>query len=157
MIILEKDKLLFKLKEFYILEQYQVKLYSTQLNSFEGIHVKRAYERIIKSEQKHVNYFAQKLYELGTHPPKILGPAFASAGFITGKALDKFDPQTRYKLGITFENKAVGMYRNFINLTRDDSQLSDLTKHLWYFMIDEEFHQYWFKEHLPDLVPLTNK
>lgn len=153
MILLEKDTLLFKLKEFYILEQYQVKLYNSQLSSLEETHVKSAYERMLEIEQQHVSFFTEKLHELGTHPPQILGTTFSAAGFVTGKALDSLNPKARYKLGIKIENTAIEMYRNFITMTQNDPTLTELTKYLWYFMVDEEFHEFWFKEHLSDLGP----
>jgi len=43
------------------------------------------------------------------------------------------------------------MYHEFIEMTRHDPQLADLNKKLAYFMIDEEQHQFWFKEHLTRL------
>lgn len=147
---MKQEDLLFKLKEFYILEQYQVILYSTQLKALAGYHAKSAYERMIESEQSHVDFFSQQILVYGGEIPNILTTAFTAAGFVTGKTLDIMHPGARYRLGITFENRAIQMYRQFINQSNKDENLKELTKHLWLFLVDEEFHQLWMKEHLLD-------
>jgi len=80
---MEKGKLIYKLREFYILEVYQVDLYSSQVKSLEEPHIKKALERFVIREKEHVDFFAQKLNELGSSPPKVVTPAFAAAGFVT--------------------------------------------------------------------------
>lgn len=148
---MEKGHLLFKLKQFYVLESYQLDLYRSQLKSIEEPHIKRAYELLVNRETQHVDYYAKTLKEYGSRPPLVLGPAFVAAGFVTGKALDLMGLKERYQIGIAVENKAVDMYQEFIQMASDDPRLTDLTKQLWYQMIDEEFHQYWFKEQLSRL------
>ncbi|MDD4753066.1 MAG: ferritin-like domain-containing protein [Desulfitobacteriaceae bacterium] len=143
-----ENKLSFKLKEFYILEAYQVYFYSSQLKSFEDPHIISAYELMIEKEQMHVDFFTGQMEKMGFQLPALTGAVFNAAGYLTGKSLNALDFKSRYKLAITFENEAIKMYESFISLIHNDHNLSELTKHLWRFLVDEEFHQYWFKEHL---------
>ena len=149
---MEKSQLIYKLKEFYTLEIYQIELYQSQLKSLEEPHIRKAYERMIIREQEHVDFFVQKIKEFNETPSAIINTAFNAAGFVTGKALDLLCLRDRYKLGIAVENKAVDMYDSFIQMTTNDPKLSNLTKQLWYHLVDEEFHQYWFKEHLSRIL-----
>jgi bacterioferritin len=144
---LERDKLVYKLKEFQALEAYQVDLFQSQIKSLEDPHIKHAFERFTVREQEHEVFIKDQLYSFngGTG---IVGPAFKFAGMVTGKALDLLSLKDRLKLGIAVEQKAVQMYHEFIEMTRHDPQLKELNKYLSYFMIDEELHQFWFKEHL---------
>lgn len=148
---MDSTHLLYKLKEFYVLETYQLDLYSAQLKSLEEPHLRRTYEHLVHREQKHVDFYAKQLKEVDSGPPLVLGPAFEAAGFVSGKALDLLSLKDRYKLGMAVENKAVDMYQKFIQMASNDPKLKELTRHLWYNMIDEEFHQYWFKEQLSRL------
>ncbi len=43
------------------------------------------------------------------------------------------------------------MYHEFVEMTRHDPKLADLNRDLSYFMVDEETHEFWFKEHLARL------
>jgi len=145
---MEKSKLLFKLKEFYTLEVYQLDLYKSQLKSLEEPHIRKAYEVMVQREQEHVDFFAQKINEYNETPSIITEKAFEAAGFVTGKALDLMSLKDRYKLGIAVENKAVDMYKSFIQMVVNDPGLAGLANQLWHNLVEEEFHQYWFKEHL---------
>lgn len=148
---MDKDKLIYKLREFYALELYQLDLYQSQIKAMEEPHLQKAYERLAAREQEHVNYYYDKLKQMGVKLPRPIGSVVTFAGFATGKALDLMSLKERYKLGMAVENKAVDMYESFIRMTEIDPQLADLTNHLWYFMVDEELHQYWFKEYLSRL------
>ena len=57
------DQLSFKLREFYLLEVYQVKLFHSQIKSFPDEYNAYAFERMVEHEQQHVNYFAEKMEE----------------------------------------------------------------------------------------------
>lgn len=144
---MNKDKITYKLKEFAALESYQVNLYKSQIKSLEDPHIKHVYERFVLREEEHKNYIKNYLQQLGGSLD-VVGPAFNIAGLVTGKALDLLSLKDRYKLGIAVEQKAVKMYHEFIEMTRHDKQYEDLNKKLIYFMVDEEQHQFWFKEHL---------
>jgi len=139
---MNKGKLLFKLKEFYALEVYQVDLYTSQAKSVEETHIKRSFERKAQIEQQHVDYFFARIKELGSDVSTISKSAFAAAGFVSGKGVGLMGLDDRYKSGIILENEAVSMYHNFIKEANQDPELEDLTKQLWYFMVDEEQHQF---------------
>ena len=147
---MDKKKLLYKLKEFSALEAYQVKLYQSQIQALEDPHIKHVYERFVMREQEHRDFITQQLESLGAGI-NIASPAFTFAGIVSGKTLDLLSLKDRYKLGIAVEQKAVQMYHEFIEMTRHDPELSELNKKLAYFMVDEETHQFWFKEHLTRL------
>jgi len=145
---MDESKLIYKLREFYSMELYQLDLYKAQLKTIEETHIQKAYERFIIREREHVDYYYKKLKELDAELPKPVEAAATFAGFVSGKALDLMSLKDRYKLGVAVENKAVNMYETFIQMADTDPKLADLTDHLWYFMMDEEMHQYWFQEYL---------
>ncbi|MBE0467564.1 MAG: ferritin-like domain-containing protein [Candidatus Desulforudis sp.] len=147
---MDDDTLVKRLRRFYVLEAYQVDLYKSQLTSLEDPHIQHVFERFMVREQEHMDYLEQQLKEMGTGVG-IAGPPFKLAGMVTGKALDLLSLKDRYKLGIAVEQKAIQMYHEFIETARNDPRLSDLSKYLAYFMVDEETHQFWFKEHLSRL------
>ncbi|MHB1126732.1 MAG: demethoxyubiquinone hydroxylase family protein [Bacillota bacterium] len=146
---MDKDKLTYKLKEFYTLESFQVDFYNSQVNSTDNLHIKRAYERFANREQKHVDFFKNRLLNLGNHQPVIIGPVFEVAGFAMGKAVGLLSIKEQFNLAIALENKATQMYAEFINEASVDLDLEDLARNLWYFMVDEECHAFWFKDLLP--------
>ncbi|HBX23247.1 MAG TPA: ferritin-like domain-containing protein [Desulfotomaculum sp.] len=147
---MDQKKLVYKLMEFSALEAYQVKLYQSQIQALEDPHIKHVYERFVMREQEHRDFITKQLenYNGGIN---IAAPAFTLAGIVSGKTLDILSLKDRYKLGIAVEQKAIQMYHEFIEMTRHDPELSELNKKLAYFMIDEEQHQFWFKEHLTRL------
>ncbi len=149
---MNRSKLLYKLNEFYTLEIYQLDLFKSQLKSLEEPHIRKAYELMVAREHEHCDFFAQKIRQLKEKPSIISSSTFAAAGFVSGKALDLLSLKDRYKLGMLVEKKAVEMYYSFIQMTADSPELSELRNNLWYHMVDEEFHQYWFKEHLSRIV-----
>lgn len=153
---MNRSKLLYKLNEFYTLEVYQLDLYKSQLKSLEEPHIRKAYELMVDRERKHCNFFAQRIEQLNETPSIISGSTFAAAGFVSGKALALLSLKDRYKLGVLVEKKAVEMYYSFIQMTADNPELSELRDNLWYHLVDEEFHQYWFKEHLSRIVANEN-
>jgi bacterioferritin len=146
---MDQETLAFKLREFYVLEAYQLKLYTSQLPSLQDEHVIKAYERISELEQRHVDYFAEKLLELGLSKPELTEDAFNLAGFLSAKALDLLSYEERYKLGVAVETKASEMYGEFISKGVDDKELVQM---LWHNRIDEEFHKYWFAANLEALT-----
>ncbi len=137
---MDQDTLAFKLREFYVLEAYQLELYTSQLPSLEDEHIIKGYERISELEQRHVDYFAEKLLELGLSKPELTEKTFKLAGFVSAKTLNLFSPEERYKLGMEVETKAAEMYGEFIEKTTD----KNLIQMLWHNRIDEEFHKSWF-------------
>lgn len=147
------DQLSFKLREFYLLEIYQLTLYSNQVNSLPDEYIVHAYERIIELEQRHVDYFTEKMHELGISKPEIADDTFGFFGFVSAKAVGFLSLKERYKLGIAVEIKAAEMYYDFIKMAEGDQQL---VKMLWHNRTDEEFHKFWFRANL-EKVELEEK
>lgn len=139
------EQLTLKLREFYLLEVYQVKLYSAQVNSFPDEYNARAFAKMAEIEQGHVDYYAEKMREYRIGIPEVTDDVFSFAGFVTAKTLDLFSLKERYQLGVTLESKAISMYHDFIKLA-DGNQL--LQEMLWDYLIDEEFHKFWCKANL---------
>ena len=146
---MEDEQLIFKLREFYLLEMYQLKLFNAQIQFFPDAYNTHAYERMVEHEQQHVDKFAAKMDELGISKPELAGDTFSLAGFVSAKALDLMSLKEHYKLGVAVETKATEMYLDFINAVQDDKAL---LKMLWLNRTDEEFHKYWFKANLEKLA-----
>lgn len=142
------DQLSAKFREFYMLETYQLKLYTDQIDSLPDEYTAYAFERMKELEQSHVDYFSEKMQELGIAKPEIAGDAFSLAGFVSAKALDLFSLKERYQLGIAVEGKAAEMYYEFIKMAEGDKQLKQLVRILWHNRTDEEFHKFWFRANL---------
>jgi rubrerythrin len=145
---LDFDELSFKLREFYLLEVYQVKLFSSQIKAFPDEYNAYAFERMVEHEQQHVDYFAEKMREYKISKPEVADDAASFAGLVTAKALDLVSLEERYKLGFAAEVKAAEMYSEFIKMVVDDQQL---VRMLWHHRTDEEFHKFWFKANLEKL------
>jgi bacterioferritin len=144
------DQLSAKLREFYLLEVYQLSLFSDQIPSLPDEYTAYAFERMKELEQRHVDYFAEKIHELGISKPEISDDAFSFLGFVSAKALDLLSLKERYKMGIAVEGKAAEMYYDFIKMVEGDRQGSDqqLVRMLWHNRTDEEFHKFWFRANL---------
>jgi bacterioferritin len=134
-----------KIRQFYLLEVYQLSLYSDQILSLPDAYTAYAFERMKELEQRHVDYFAEKINELGISKPEIADNAFDFLGFVSAKALDLLSLKERYKVGITVESKAAEMYYDFIKMAEGDQQL---VRMLWHNRTDEEFHKFWFRANL---------
>lgn len=145
---MDPDQLAFKLREFYLLEIYQLKLFSHQVNSLPDAYSTYAHERMVELEQRHVDYFAEKMLEKGIAKPEIADDSFSFAGFVSAKALDLFSLEERYKLGMAVETKAAEMYLELINEVQDDQEF---VRMLWHNHTDEEFHKFWFRANLEKL------
>lgn len=142
--------LILKLKEFYVLEMFQLTLYLSQKSSLQNEYIQHAYERMIELERQHVDFYKSKLEDLGHEVPKLSGGITALAGnFLGGVALDFTSAENRYKLGVAVENKAIEMYKTFI---MEAWEYPDIRKMLWHNMIDEEFHLLWYKDNLKHIT-----
>ena len=151
---MDREDLGLKLKQFYLLEAYQVKFFDGQIPSLDNEHTVKAYEHMVEVERQHVDYFAEKLGEYGFDLPDPADDAFASAGFVSAKALDLFSLAEKFKVGIAVETKASEKYGEFIKMAGDEKAL---TKRLWHNRIDEEFHKYWFAANLEALTGIENR
>lgn len=142
---------IYKLKEFYVLEVFQLTLYKSQMDAIENEYVKHVYERIIELERHHIDFYKETLHQYGENTPVVPGNLTALAGNILGGViLDLTTAENRYKLGIAVENKAIEMYRDFIIMVSKEDP--DLCKRLWHNMIDEELHLLWFKDNLKHIA-----
>ena len=101
---MEKGKLIYKLREFHIIEIYQVDFYNSQIKSLEEPHIRKAFERFV-IRKEHVNYFSQKLKNWVVHPESI-SPCLCRCRFCNRESPGSLKLKERYKLGISFENKA---------------------------------------------------
>jgi demethoxyubiquinone hydroxylase (CLK1/Coq7/Cat5 family) len=145
--------LIFKLKEFYLLEMFQLTLYESQVESLQNEYILHAYQRIIELERHHVDFYKERLRKQGEDLPLISGGLFALAGHFFGNTLDLTSAENRYKIGVALEAKAIEMYRVFLMETWEE--YPDICKRLWHNMIDEEFHLLWFKDNLKHTTSLV--
>lgn len=145
--------LILRLKEFYLLEMFQLTLYESQLGSLQNEYIENAYKRIIELERHHVDFYKDTLLKYGGDVPKLSGSVTALAGrFVGGAVLDLTRAENRYKLAIAAESKAIEMTRIFIV---EAWEHPDICKRLWHNMIDEEFHLLWFKDNLKHAASLV--
>ncbi|ATW24762.1 ferritin-like domain-containing protein [Candidatus Formimonas warabiya] len=145
--------LILRLKEFYVLEMFQLTLYESQKADLQNEYIEHAYERIMELERHHLDFYKSKLEELGEEVPKLTGGLTTLAGrFLGGVVLDLTTAENHYKLGMAVENKAIEMYRALI---MEAWEYPDLCKRLWHNMIDEEFHLLWFKDNLKHATSLV--
>ncbi|KJS87676.1 MAG: hypothetical protein JM58_03110 [Peptococcaceae bacterium BICA1-8] len=138
-----------RVKEFYLLELLQLKMYESQLDSLENDYIRHAYERMVELEQGHVDFYKNYLIENNIDIPTIPGGLMALAGKFLGKSLDLTSADNRYKLGAAVETKAIEMYHAFILETWDDPNFN---RRLWHNMIDEELHLLWFKDNQKSFI-----
>lgn len=139
-----------KLREFYLLEYHQVRLFGDQIPSLDDKHVIKVYQHMVGVEQTHVDEFAALLREGGFNLPEVVVDFAGFAGLVAAKSLDLFTRVERYKLGVAVEKKASEMYGQFIEMVGDeDKRLSEI---LWHNRIDEEFHRCWFAAELEALT-----
>lgn len=142
-----------RVKEFYLLETFQLALYSSQIASLENEYIEKAYERILELERHHVDFYKNLLHDLGEDVPKTAGTLTSMAGhFVGGTTLDFTTAENRYKLGMAVENKAIEMYRVFI---MESWAYPDIRKKAFHNMVDEELHLLWFKDNLKHTTSLV--
>lgn len=157
-ILLDKSVLHYKLKEFYILEVLQYRYYKAQLSASQDEYYRKAFEKMVKIETGHVNYFAQKMIDEGLKLPPLVEPAFTFAGILAGEAAELAGPYNTCRLGVALETKAMEMYRKFIMGSWGDQELRDT---LMEYLLDEEFHALWMADYMrhlsPDAAQMTTK
>ena len=150
---MNQGKLAHRLKEFYILETFQVKYYSAQLSTSPDEYYRKAFDKMVSIESEHVDYFAQKLVEEGIELPQIVEPVFKMAGKLLGESVEFTGPFNTLRLGIKLESRAIEKYRYFILKGWGDQGLREkLMDHL----LDEEYHTLWMQDYLRHLFPAPN-
>jgi bacterioferritin len=140
----------YKLKEFYTLETFQVRYYRAQLSAPQDEYYRKAFEKMVKIEAGHADYFAQKLTKEGLEIPPVVEPLFKVAGRLLGETAELSGPYNTCRLGVALENKAMEMYRDFIMRGWGDQELRDT---LIDYLLDEEFHTLWMEGYMRHLAP----
>ncbi|AFQ43254.1 demethoxyubiquinone hydroxylase family protein [Desulfosporosinus meridiei] len=141
------DKLIFRLKEFYTLETFQVAFYESQVSSSTNEYYKKAFKKMVEIESGHADFFAQVLTKADIEVPTIIGSAFELAGGFLGDMVSLTGSDNTCKLGIALENKAMEAYRTFIDESKD-KHYSELRNTLMDYLLDEEFHTLWLRDYM---------
>jgi len=143
------EELALQLKEFYLLEQYQVSYYEDQLSALTDAHLRYAHEQMVERERQHVRFFEEKFAQRHLETPAIAGDLTRFAGFVSAKALNLASLEGRLRTGVAIEAKASAMYRELItHLAGYDDKLAE---QLWHNLIDEEFHMCWLASKLESI------
>lgn len=141
------DKLIFRLKEFYTLETFQVAFYESQVSTSTNEYYTKAFEKMVQIESGHADFFAQVLDKANIEPPTIVGSIFEFAGGFVGDMIGSTGPNKTCKLGVALESKAIETYRTFITESKD-KHYSELRNTLMDYLLDEEFHTLWLKDYI---------
>ncbi|MCB8818723.1 ferritin-like domain-containing protein [Desulfosporosinus shakirovi] len=141
------DKLIFRLKEFYTLETFQVAFYESQVTASTNEYYTKAFEKMVQIESGHADFFAQVLDKANIEVPKIVGSVFEKAGGFIGDMVGLTGASNTCKLGVALENKAMEAYRTFITESRD-KHYSELRNTLMDYLLDEEFHTLWLMDYM---------
>jgi bacterioferritin len=139
-----EDKIPYRLKEFYLLEKYQVSFYESQLSAAESEYYRKAFETMMEIEQVHVDFFAQQLESSNLEVPTVIGSLADIAGSFMGESVELTGPLKTCKLGAAFENKAIEMYQSFMIEAKDNLTLKNK---LMEFCLEEEFHKLWLQNY----------
>lgn len=141
------DKLIFRLKEFYKLETFQVAFYQAQVSTSTDEYYRKAFEKMVEIERGHVNFFAQVLDKAQIEVPMFTGSLFELAGSFVGEMVESTGQHNTCKLGVVLENKAIEAYRKFITESKN-KHYSELRDTLMEYLLDEEFHSLWLKNYM---------
>lgn len=141
------NKLIVSLKEFYVLETFQVAFYKAQVSSATDEYYGKAFEKMVNIEQGHADFFANKIEKAGETVPALVGSVFEFAGNLLGETVESTGQQNTCKLGIALENKAMEKYRTFI-LESKKKSYSILQDTLMEYLLDEEFHTLWLIDYM---------
>jgi bacterioferritin len=139
-----KDKISFRLKEFFILEKFQVKYYESQLSTAGSEYYRKAFEKMMEIEQVHVDFFVQELSSRNLDVPAVTGTLADMAGNFLGESVELTGPSNACTLGAALENRAIEMYQSFIMEAKDNAYLKDK---LMEFCLEEEFHSLWLQNY----------
>lgn len=140
-------KLIFRLKEFYVLETFQVAFYNAQANSATDEYYAKAFKKLVKIEQGHADYFANKIVQSKEELPSLTGSIFKLAGGLVGETVESIGKHSTCRLGVALEHEAMKMYRNFIQETGGKAYVT-IKDTLMEYLLDEEFHRYWLRGYM---------
>ena len=141
------DKLIFRLKEFYTLETFQVAFYQAQVSTATDEYYGKAFEKMVQIESSHADFFAQLLDRAQSEVPTFTGSIFELAGGFVGDIVESTGQHNTCKLGVALENKAIKAYRTFITESKD-KHYSELRDTLMEYLLDEEFHTLWLRDYM---------
>jgi len=141
------DKLIFRLKEFYTLEKFQVAFYESQVSTSSNEYYTKAFEKMVAIESGHADFFAQVLDKASIEVPTILGSVLEKAGGFIGDMVGLTGASNSCRLGVALESKAMESYRTFITESKD-KHYSELRNTLMDYLLDEEFHTLWLKDYM---------
>lgn len=141
------NKLISSLKKFYTLETFQVAFYNAQANSATDEYYKKAFEKMVQIEQGHADYFANIIDKANEEVPSLVGSVFQFAGGFVGETVESIGRHSTCKLGVTLENEASKMYREFIKESKEKEYLI-IRDTLYEYLLDEEFHTYWLRDYM---------
>ncbi|TGE33703.1 ferritin-like domain-containing protein [Desulfosporosinus sp. Sb-LF] len=146
------DKLIFRLKEFYTLETFQVAFYETQVSASTDEYYNKAFEKMVQIERGHADFFAQVLEKAQIEVPTFVGSIFKLAGNFVGEMVGSTGPDNTCKLGVALENKAIETYRTFI-MESKSKHYTELRTTLMEYLLDEEFHTLWLSDYMTHRIP----
>ena len=141
------NKLIFRLKEFYTLETFQVAFYEAQVASATDEYYGKAFQKMVQIEQGHADFFANKIDQAKEIVPTFVGSILQLAGNFVGEAAEFTGQHNTCKLGVALENKAIEAYRTFITESKN-SNYSILQDTLMEYLLDEEFHTLWLRDYM---------
>ncbi len=141
------DKFISRLKEFYTLETFQVAFYEAQVSSSTDEYYSKAFEKLVKFESVHVDFFAQILDKAQIEIPTFVGSLFELAGGFVGDFIESMGPKHTCKLGVALENKAIATYQAFIEECKNKNYLK-IRDTLMEYRLEEEFHTLWLKDYM---------
>ena len=144
------NKLIIRLKEFYILETFQVAYYQAQVSSSTDEYYSKAFEKMVQIEGGHADFFANQLDQAKVDIPVVVGSVFELAGNLLGETVESTGPYNTCKLGIALENKAMEAYHTFITEAKNKNY-SILRDTLMEYLLDEEFHTLWLRDYMNKL------
>lgn len=139
-------QLIFKLKEFYTLETFQVAFYDAQVNSATDQYYKRAFQKMVQMEQNHANFFSSIIERAGETLPSFFGSTFNLAGKFLGEGVETNGQHDTCTLGVKLEQKAMKMYQEFIDQCKQKKYVV-IENMLMEFLLEEEFHTLWLNDY----------
>jgi demethoxyubiquinone hydroxylase (CLK1/Coq7/Cat5 family) len=139
-------KLILRLKEFYILETFQVAFYKAQVSSATDEYYGKAFQKMVDMEQGHADYFEVLLNKAGESTPSTVGSMSKLAGGFVGESVEVNGQHDTCTLGVKLENKAINAYKTFIDECKQ-KEYTVIRDNLMEFLLDEEFHALWLEDY----------
>lgn len=140
------NQFIFRLKEFYALETFQVAFYKAQVDSATNEYYGKAFQKLVDIEQSHADFFTALLEKAGESVPSFVGSTFKLAGDFMGESVEANGQHDTCTLGVKLENKALEHYRLFIKESKEKNYI-EIRNTLMQFLLDEEFHTLWLQDY----------